>query len=122
MLAGEDQRHIVVTATAGTQIEREAERAGIDADDYAIQPILPEKFRDYIFSLYPELESVPLSNQSDLDRGRDQAVSRRAIETGGQPARPGAPIETRAGDWKDTRDSVPGRRVPRHGWRPQLPE
>lgn len=50
-------RHIAVTASAGIQIERELERAGMDENTYRIQPILPEKFRDYIFSLYPDLES-----------------------------------------------------------------
>ncbi len=50
-------RHVAVTASAGIQIERELDRAGIDTDAYRLQPILPEKFRDYNFSLYPDLES-----------------------------------------------------------------
>jgi hypothetical protein len=49
-------RHVVVTASAGVQIERELERAGVPETDYDVQPILPEKFRDYLFTLYPALE------------------------------------------------------------------
>lgn len=49
-------RHVVVTASAGNQIERELDRVGLTADAYDVQPILPEKFRDYLFTLYPSLE------------------------------------------------------------------
>ncbi|MFC7233424.1 AAA family ATPase [Saliphagus sp. GCM10025308] len=49
-------RHVAVTASAGIQIERELESVGMPTDDYDIQPILPEKFRDYLFTLYPDLE------------------------------------------------------------------
>ncbi|SEW01424.1 ATP-binding protein [Halobacterium jilantaiense] len=49
-------RHVVVTASAAIQVERELQSAGVSDDDYGIQPILPEKFRDYLFSLYPALE------------------------------------------------------------------
>jgi len=45
-----------VTASAGIQVERELESVAIPAEDYDIQPILPEKFRDYLFTLYPDLE------------------------------------------------------------------
>jgi predicted AAA+ superfamily ATPase len=48
-------RHVVVTASAGTQVERELEQMSTDTA-YDLQPVLPEKFRDYIFTLYPELE------------------------------------------------------------------
>ena len=50
-------RHVAVTASAGIQVEREIERAERALDDYDIQPILPEKFRDYLFTLYPDLEA-----------------------------------------------------------------
>ena len=50
-------RHVAVTASAGIQVEREIERAERTLDDYDIQPILPEKFRDYLFTLYPDLET-----------------------------------------------------------------
>ena len=56
LLADSTDRYIVVTASAPVQIERELESVSISADDYAIQPVLPEKFRDYLFTLYPELE------------------------------------------------------------------
>ena len=56
MLEGVAGRHIVVTASAGIQVERELESVAIATDDYDIQPILPEKFRDYLFTLYPDLE------------------------------------------------------------------
>jgi len=38
-------RHVVVTASAGIQVERELESVAIPAEDYDIQPILPRKFR-----------------------------------------------------------------------------
>jgi predicted AAA+ superfamily ATPase len=56
LLADTPGRHVVVTASAGVQIERELETAALSADDTHVQPILPEKFRDYIFTLYPDLE------------------------------------------------------------------
>lgn len=49
-------RHVVVTASAGVQVERELDRAEVSAEQYAVQPMLPEKFRDYLYTLYPELE------------------------------------------------------------------
>jgi hypothetical protein len=57
LLAGTGERHVVVTASAGVQVERELESVGVPADDYDVQPILPEKFRDYLFTLYPDLEA-----------------------------------------------------------------
>jgi predicted AAA+ superfamily ATPase len=56
LLAAPD-RHVVVTASAGVQIERELADAGVPEADYDVQPILPEKFRDYLYSLYPALEA-----------------------------------------------------------------
>ncbi|SEW34659.1 ATP-binding protein [Halobacterium jilantaiense] len=50
------ERHVIVTASAGIQVERELESVAIPPTDYDIQPILPEKFRDYLFTLYPDLE------------------------------------------------------------------
>jgi hypothetical protein len=50
-------RHIAVTASAGVQIDRELESGAVSPPDYDIQPILPEKFRDYIFTLYPDFEA-----------------------------------------------------------------
>jgi predicted AAA+ superfamily ATPase len=49
-------RHVVVTASAAEQIDRELDRVGFEGQRYDTQPILPEKFRDYVFTLYPELE------------------------------------------------------------------
>lgn len=56
LLEGSNTRHIAVTASAGIQINRELETTDIEAAKYDIQPILPEKFRDYLFSVYPDLE------------------------------------------------------------------
>lgn len=56
LLSDVSDRYIVVTASAGVQIERELDRSGF-TDNYSIQPILPEKFRDYLFTLYPDLEA-----------------------------------------------------------------
>jgi predicted AAA+ superfamily ATPase len=49
-------RHVLVTASAGVQVDRELDRVGFDPDEYDTQPILPEKFRDYLYTLYPSLE------------------------------------------------------------------
>jgi predicted AAA+ superfamily ATPase len=57
LLAEGEGRHVAVTANAGVQIERELDRAGLPADAYATQPILPEKFRDYLYTLAPGLEA-----------------------------------------------------------------
>lgn len=50
-------RHVAVTASAGIQVEREIDRSEPTLSDYDIQPILPEKFRDYLYTLYPDLEA-----------------------------------------------------------------
>jgi predicted AAA+ superfamily ATPase len=55
LLENAPNRHVAVTATAGTQVERELESVESPID-YTIQPILPEKFRDHIFTVYPEFE------------------------------------------------------------------
>lgn len=49
-------RNIVVSAAATEQIEAELSRTGFPEADVDTQPILPEKFRDYIFDRYPDLE------------------------------------------------------------------
>jgi predicted AAA+ superfamily ATPase len=56
LLADDDARHVAVTASAGVQVERELDRVALPTEDYDTQPILPEKFRDYLFSIQPELE------------------------------------------------------------------
>lgn len=50
-------RHVVVTAGAEAQVDAELDRVGVDAAAIATQPILPEKFRDHVFSRYPALEA-----------------------------------------------------------------
>lgn len=70
LLETDASRHVVVTASAGVQVERELDQAGVAASEYDVQPILPEKFRDYLFSLYPELEEP------------DRRVSPTSIRTG----------------------------------------
>jgi predicted AAA+ superfamily ATPase len=56
LLSEVPNRHAVVTASAGVQIDRELAGTRLDGAAYDTQPILPEKFRDYLFALYPELE------------------------------------------------------------------
>lgn len=56
-LTDTDGRNIVVTAGASQQVTGELERVGVPAADIDTQPILPEKFRDYIFDRYPDLEA-----------------------------------------------------------------
>jgi predicted AAA+ superfamily ATPase len=55
-LDAEPGRNIVVAAGATEQVSAELNRAGFDSGEYDNQPILPEKFRDYIFTRYPDLE------------------------------------------------------------------
>lgn len=57
LLEDTPSRHVVVTASAGVQVDRELERVGVAPSAYDTQPILPEKFRDYIYTLYPALEA-----------------------------------------------------------------
>jgi predicted AAA+ superfamily ATPase len=50
-----EDRHVIVTASAELQIERELKRVGFDSDRYSVWPIFPEKFSDHIQSVFPEL-------------------------------------------------------------------
>ncbi|WP_232685673.1 ATP-binding protein [Halobacterium zhouii] len=70
ILEASASRHVVVTASADVQIERELDSVGFPRDQYDTQPILPEKFRDYLFTLYPDLEEP------------DRRVSPTSIRTG----------------------------------------
>jgi len=63
-------RHVIMTASAEVQIKRELADNDVSPDSYDVQPILPEKFRDYLFTLYPELEA------------EDTRVSPSSIRTG----------------------------------------
>ncbi|QLG63509.1 ATP-binding protein [Halorarum salinum] len=76
LLEGRPDRRVVVTASAGVQVERELDRVSVPDAAYDVQPILPEKFRDYLFTLYPDLEEG------------DTRVSPTSIRTGeaGLPA------------------------------------
>lgn len=81
LLTGVSGRHIVVTASAGVQIERELDRVGVEDSTYDVQPILPEKFRDYLYTLYPELEVEETRvSPSPLRTGERSLPT--AIETG----------------------------------------
>jgi predicted AAA+ superfamily ATPase len=74
-------RHVAVTASAGVQIERELDRVDLPASDYDVQPILPEKFRDYCFSLHPDLEADDTRvSPSPLRTGEESLPT--AVETG----------------------------------------
>ena len=56
LLADGTNRHVIVTATAGRQVRRELDSVSRTVG-YDVQPILPEKFRDHIFTVYPSVES-----------------------------------------------------------------
>jgi predicted AAA+ superfamily ATPase len=56
LLEDTSDRYVGLTASAGVQVERELESTTVPNDAYAVQPILPEKFRDYLYTLYPHLE------------------------------------------------------------------
>jgi len=58
LLEGAEDRHVILTASAELQIERELKRVGFDADRYSVWSIFPEKFRDHIHSVFPELEKT----------------------------------------------------------------
>ena len=64
------ERHVTVTASTTVQIERELDDVGLSPRRYDVQPVLPEKFRDYLFSLYPDLEEP------------DRRVSPTSVRTG----------------------------------------
>jgi len=69
----DSERHVVVTASAGVQIDRELAETPVSPTEYDVQPILPEKFRDYVFSVYPDLED---------EQTRVSPTSLRTGETG----------------------------------------
>ena len=81
MLSDTPGRHLLVTASAGMQIDRVVESVDIPTDAYDVQPILPEKFRDYLFSLYPELEDDDSRVSPSSLRSGEQSLP-TAVETG----------------------------------------
>jgi len=81
LLADAPDRHVVVTASAGEQITRELDRVDVEADQYDIQTVLPEKFRDYIFTLYPDLEEGETRVSPSSLRAGDRSLP-ATLETG----------------------------------------
>lgn len=84
LLEATEDRHIIVTASAGVQIERELQNTELSDEDYDIQPILPEKFRDYLYTLYPELEEedtrISPTSLRDGDNSLPKALESDEIE------------------------------------------
>lgn len=80
LLEGRSDRHVVVTASAGVQIERELERVGFPGADYDVQPILPEKFRDHVFGRHPDLEATERTRISPTSLWRGPASLPVALE------------------------------------------
>jgi predicted AAA+ superfamily ATPase len=81
LLDDSDTRHIAVTASAGVQLTRELDTTTIKTAEYDIQPILPEKFRDYLFSVYPDLEdSETRISPTSLRSGEESLPT--ALESG----------------------------------------
>ncbi|MFB6104457.1 MAG: AAA family ATPase [Halobacteriaceae archaeon] len=74
-------RAIVVTASAGVQVRRELDRVDTDPDAFDVQPILPEKFRDYLYDLYPGLENTD-QRLSPTSLRRGDASLPTAVRTG----------------------------------------
>jgi len=102
-------RHVVVTASAGIQVERELESVAIPAEDYDIQPILPEKFRDYLFTLYPDLEEEENRvSPTSLRTGKKQPAS-GSQEWRDRVIRRGASAEVRESRRRRATHPVPGR-------------
>lgn len=56
VLADAPGRHVVVTASAEEQVRRELDRVDLAGATVDAQPVLPEKFRDYVFTRHPDLE------------------------------------------------------------------
>jgi predicted AAA+ superfamily ATPase len=56
LLEDRPERRVAVTASAGLQVDRELAGTDVGTADYDVQPVLPEKFRDYLFTVYPDLE------------------------------------------------------------------
>jgi predicted AAA+ superfamily ATPase len=81
LLDDDKRRHVAVTASAGVQITRELATTDIEAADYHIQPILPEKFRDYLFSVYPDLEASETRVSPTSLRSGEQSLP-TALERG----------------------------------------
>lgn len=54
-LEGSEDRHVILTASAEAQIERELSRVGVEGRRYEVYPVLPEKFRDHVQTTFPEL-------------------------------------------------------------------
>ncbi|QSG13553.1 putative ATPase, AAA superfamily (plasmid) [Halapricum desulfuricans] len=80
-LADEPGRNVVVAAGATDQVSDELDRVGFDSDAYHTQPILPEKFRDYIFTRYPDLEDGDTRVSPTPLRAGDGSLP-HALETG----------------------------------------
>ncbi|QCC51411.1 ATP-binding protein [Halapricum salinum] len=77
----EDGRNIVVSAGATEQVRDELHRVGLESGSYDTQPILPEKFRDYIFTRYPDLEDGDTRVTPTPVREGDGSLP-HALETG----------------------------------------
>ena len=81
LLEDTPDRHVAVTASASVQVERELERVGFPRGDYDTQPILPEKFRDHLFTLYPDLEEGDTRVSPSSLRAGDRSLP-AALESG----------------------------------------
>jgi len=80
LLEDEPERYVAVTASAGAQIEREFEDVTRPVE-YSVQPILPEKFRDHIFTVYPELEREEIRASPTPLRAGEHSLP-TALQTG----------------------------------------
>ena len=81
LLEDAPSRHVAVTASASIQVERELDRVGFPAGEYDTQPILPEKFRDHLFTRYPGLEEGDRRVSPSSLRSGDRSLP-AALESG----------------------------------------
>jgi len=58
LLEGAEDRHVILTASAELQIERELKRVGFDADRYSVWSIFPKSSVTIFTVFFPELEKT----------------------------------------------------------------
>lgn len=85
VLADDPGRYAVVTASAAVQVQRELDRVDFPERDSDTQAVLPEKFRDYLYTRAPGLET-PANRVSPTSLREGPNSIPAAIESGSRTA------------------------------------